>query len=203
MNKRDFLSIPEAMARSVGDIAGLDVIDIGCGRGQVTEELVLLGANATGIEPNPAFLQCARDSGRATFLAGTGEQTGLPDNAFGLAVFSESLHHAQDRFAAMKEAARIVKPGGRLVVIESEAPDPIYEVARYIDDEAPVYAEAQNAIAALVTSGSAVRAETLYYAAKYRGETAQDMLDQMAAVDGSRSLAPGDRPPYEQAFAKA
>jgi len=203
MDQREFLSIPEAFQRSVGDIAGLDVIDIGCGSGCVSEQLVLLGATVTGIEPNPDFLERARESGKATYLAGTGENTGQPDDAFDISVFSESLHHAQDRFAATQEAVRITKPGGRIVVIEPQAPDPIYGVARFIDDEAPVYADAQNAIAALVASDRVTRAKPLLYAAKYRVANAQEMLDQMTAVDRVRRLDHRDRPAYERAFAKA
>jgi len=203
MEDREFLTAKEALDRSVGDISGLRVIDIGCGSGRVTEIIVGMGAHVTGVEPNPDALRRARDSGRATYMEGTGEETGQPDDAFDLAVFSESLHHARDRFAAIEEAARIVRPGGRIVVIEPEAPDPIYEVARYIDDEAPVYADAQNAIAALVSSGRADRAAPLLYAAKYRVSNAQEMLEEMLSVDPDRDLDEWDRPSYETAFDRA
>lgn len=203
MQQRDFLTISEALDRAVGDISGLEVIDIGCGSGRATEILVGMGAKVTGVEPNADALRRAREGGRATYLEGTGEETGQPDDAFDIAVFSESLHHARDRFAAIEEAARIVCPGGRIVVIEPEAPDPIYEVARYIDDEAPVYADAQNAIAALASSGRADRAAPLLYAAKYRVSSAQEMLEEMLSVDPGRALDAGDRPSYEEAFDRA
>lgn len=203
MKDREFLEISDALARAVGDLSGLDVIDIGCGGWHATEALVSLGANATGVDSNSDFLKRARKMGQADYVAGTREDTGQPESAYDIVIFVESLHHAQDRFAAMEEAARIVRLGGRIVVIEPEAPDPIYETARFIDDESPVYADAQHAIAALVASGRATRARPLLYAAKYRVANAQEMLDAMTSFDSRRSLKESDRPAYENAFNEA
>jgi ubiquinone/menaquinone biosynthesis C-methylase UbiE len=200
LENRIHLSVYEAFARTLGDLSGLDAVDIGCGSGRVTGVLVSLGARVTGVEPNAEALGRARETVRARFVAGSGEATGLADAAFDIAVFGESLHHAQDRFAALEEAVRIVRPGGRIVVVEPQAPDPIYDVARFIDDEAPVYQDARNAIAAIVAQGRATRRPPLLFAGKYRVASPQGMLNDMCAVDAGRSLDEADRPAYEKAF---
>lgn len=116
MEDRELLTVKEAPDRGAGAISELKVIDIGCGSGRVTENLVGMGAHVTGVEPNFDALRRARDSGRATYLEDTGEETGQPDDTFDIAVFSESLHHARNRFVAIEQAARIVSPGGRITV---------------------------------------------------------------------------------------
>lgn len=200
MMNRDFLDLDTAITAALGDLAGLRAVDLGCGAGRAARVLAAMGAEVTGLDPNAEAVAAARARGGARYLVAPAEATGLPTAAFDLAFFAESLHHADDRDAALAEAARIVRPGGRIAVLEPEAGDPIHAAACLVDDEAPVYADAARALAALVAAGRAWRAAPLHYAAKYRAAGPQALLDDMLAVDPCRRLDPADRPAFEAAF---
>ena len=97
-----------------------NVVDIGCGEGG---DLTLMMAgrckHVTSIDCDPKVI-----SGLQTTLAQKGitnvspkvaemTQTGLPENFADLVLMSQVLHHATDPRQALKEATRILKPGGR------------------------------------------------------------------------------------------
>lgn len=202
---RPFLSFSEVVAQSLGDITGLSVVDIGCGSGAATRMLTALGATATGVEPNPAVLAVAEAAGGAsTYVCSGAEATGLSAGAFDIALFTRSLHHVPDMDAALAEARRIVKPRGRIGVLEPQAPDPLTPLMKLIDDETEVYAAAQAALERCGAGGGVERRPTLFYATKWRGtNTAQHVIDAMLAVDGARRFDEADRPAFEAAFAAA
>ena len=97
-----------------------------------------------------------------------GEATGLDSQSLDVVLFSRSLHHAQDMDAALREACRILKPGGRIAVLEPDPDGPFTPVMRYVDDETAVYAQAQAALDAAVAAGLLERGPALRYATKYR-----------------------------------
>ncbi|MBK0400667.1 class I SAM-dependent methyltransferase [Limibaculum sp. M0105] len=202
MPDRPFLAADDALRRALGDISGLDAIDMGAGSGRMTRALCGMGARALGVEPNPAAVAAARAAG-GDFLEAAAESTGLPDDCADLVVFSLSLHHARDIPTALTEACRLLRPGGRVVVNEPVAPDPIWPVARFIDDESAVYAEVVAAVAALAASGRVLREAALDFSSKYHVATPDEMLADMTAVDPRRRLDPADRPAFEAAFAEA
>ena len=113
--------IPEAdLGSPLGDVRGLDVVELGCGTAYFSAILAKLGARPVGVDPTPAQLATARrmqdETGiRFPLVEAPGEQVPLPDASFDLA-FSEygaSLWAAPKEWVA--EAARILRPGGRLV----------------------------------------------------------------------------------------
>ncbi|MEJ8573810.1 class I SAM-dependent methyltransferase [Microbaculum marinum] len=208
-NDREFLPFDTVLARALGDLAGLAVADIGCGSGAVTRRLARLGAEVTGVEPNAAQVAVAEEKGaeekgsRPRYVVAPAEATGLEPESFDLALFSRSLHHAGDMAAALAEARRIVRPGGRIAVLEPEAAGPFHPVMAFVDDEAPVYAQAQAALDAAVAAGDLTRAASLRFATKCRARDAEAMLADLITVDNGRSLADADRPAFEAAFAAA
>jgi len=101
------------------------VLDVGCGGGASTEALVAQGiAEVWGIDPSPYLLRCADARvPSARFLHGVAERTGFADARFdGVAccfVFHELPPRAGDQ--ALAEIARILRPGGRLAIVEPAA----------------------------------------------------------------------------------
>jgi SAM-dependent methyltransferase len=99
-----------------GEVAGLDVADIGCGEGRFCRMLSALGARVTGVEPTEALLRAAMERGGEAYHHATAEETGLPGSSFDLAISYLTLVDIDGHEAAIREMARVLRPGGRAVV---------------------------------------------------------------------------------------
>lgn len=106
----------------LGPVRDLDVVELGCGTAYFSATLATLGARPVGVDPTPAQLATARRMQEATgirfpLVEAPGERVPLPDASFDLA-FSEygaSLWAVPERW--VPEAARLLRPGGRLVFL--------------------------------------------------------------------------------------
>ncbi|RAK31831.1 demethylmenaquinone methyltransferase [Actinoplanes lutulentus] len=102
---------------------GERVLDVGAGTGVSTEELSLSGAFAVGADLSVGMLR----AGRATrpdvpLLAGDALRLPFADATFDAVTISFALRNVVDTTAALREFARITRPGGRLVVCEFSHP---------------------------------------------------------------------------------
>ncbi|NQX10620.1 methyltransferase domain-containing protein [Microbacteriaceae bacterium VKM Ac-2855] len=118
---RDWGSLAEparhALIGAAGIRAGMDVLDVGCGSGEFLAELGELGACASGIEPAEAMRRIARARApRADVRAGSAEDLPWPNGTFDVVTAVNSLELADDLEAAVVEAIRVLRPGGRLAV---------------------------------------------------------------------------------------
>lgn len=107
-------------AKFFGDFADLSglTLDIGCG----PQELPSYGAGVKGgfIGIDPLMGRQPRDF---AFVKGIGEYLPFADNTFDRALFATSLDHMLSPVRALKEAARVVKPGGGVAVWYGEVHD--------------------------------------------------------------------------------
>jgi SAM-dependent methyltransferase len=96
---------------------GRATLEIGCGEGRVCRDLAARGHSVTGIDAAPTPLAAAReaDRGGRYFLA---DAAALPfaDGDFDLVVAHNSLMDVDDMPGAVREAGRVLKPGGRFCV---------------------------------------------------------------------------------------
>ena len=98
-------------------LAGLRVLDIGCGGGFLAEEFAALGCRVTGVDPSPASIGAARAHAagrglRIDYRVGAGEELPAPDAAFGVACCCDVLEHVSDVDRVISETARVLEPGG-------------------------------------------------------------------------------------------
>ncbi|MDP8911720.1 MAG: class I SAM-dependent methyltransferase [Actinomycetota bacterium] len=114
--------IREAELGTLGEVAGLDVVELGCGTAYFSAWLAKGGASPVGVDPTPAQLETARRMQSETgiefpLVEAAAEQVPLPDAAFDLAVseYGASLWAEPERWVA--EAARLLRAGGRLVFL--------------------------------------------------------------------------------------
>lgn len=113
---RDLLLDPVMLARC-GDVAGLRVLDVGCGEGRFCRMLAKRGAEVTGIDPTAGLLEVAlAKGGGPTYEEAHAESLPFADALFDLVVSYLSLIDIEDFRRGIREMARVLKPGGRLVV---------------------------------------------------------------------------------------
>lgn len=102
----------------------LRVADLGCGEGYLTIETARWAADVVGVDRSPTVLARARSLAqrrRVTNISwkqGDLEKLPLAADSVDVALLSQALHHALDPARAIAEAARIVVPGGRVLVLE-------------------------------------------------------------------------------------
>jgi len=109
--------IPEAEVGVLGDVAGLDVVELGCGTAYISAQLARL-------DPTSAQLETARRMQAETGLEfplveAVAESVPLPDATFDLAVSEYGASIWADPYRWIPEAARLLKPGGRLVFLRN------------------------------------------------------------------------------------
>ena len=114
--------IPESELNVIGDVDGLDVIDLGCGTGYFSAWLTRRGARVVGVDPTPAQLETARRMQRETgiefeLIEGIGEDVPKPDASFDLALSEYGASIWADPYRWIPDAARLLRPGGRLVFL--------------------------------------------------------------------------------------
>ncbi|WP_171075113.1 class I SAM-dependent methyltransferase [Nonomuraea basaltis] len=106
---------PPAARRSF-DLAGIRVLDVGCGSGMFCRLAADRGAEVSGLDAAEPLLDLARERvPEASFTLGDMERLPYPDASFDLVTGMNSVHYADDHRQALREARRVTAPGGRLV----------------------------------------------------------------------------------------
>lgn len=140
------------------DLRGRTAVDIGAGDGGTAREMAALGATVTGIEisAEKVAVATAKATPGTTFLLGRAEALPIEDASQDLACMFFSLHHVpldvQD--AAFAEVTRVLKPGGRLHVVDPLPHGALSEVGKIIDDETHVRTESQARLDRLAASAA-------------------------------------------------
>ena len=105
---------------------GDHVVDIGSGTGTSCRELAALVApegSVTGVEPNPVLRALAEersDGTDLTYVDGTAADLPFPDASLDLVWCERVLQHVDDAQAALHEMARVLRPGGRALVLDAD-----------------------------------------------------------------------------------
>lgn len=115
----------EALLRA-GLAPGMEVLDIGCGTGLVSElahEVVGETGHVYSVDPSHGMLSEAVKQGRARApVLGRGEALPLADNSVDFVVMGFALRHVADLKATFREYGRVLRPGGRLLLMEMTPP---------------------------------------------------------------------------------
>jgi SAM-dependent methyltransferase len=125
--------IRPAFAR-LGPLAGLSVLDFGCGHGMAAVVLARCGARVTAFDLSPGYLVEARQRALANgvavaFVQADGARLPFPAACFDRVWGNAVLHHLEPRGAA-RELYRVLKPGGVAVFCEPWGGNPLLSFAR-------------------------------------------------------------------------
>lgn len=96
----------------------MQVLDVGCGSGIFSSLASATGASVTGIDASEALIEKAQQRGTtANFITGEMEELPFADNTFDVVCGFNSFQYAANINHAFNETHRILKPGGKLVVM--------------------------------------------------------------------------------------
>ena len=111
----------QLILRYFGDLNGRRVADVGCGKGRFARVLLEhnSAARVTAVDLSPAMLAFVPT--RIERCCASMTALPLRSGAFDAAYATESLEHAVDIDRAVAELCRIVKPGGRIVIIDKNS----------------------------------------------------------------------------------
>jgi SAM-dependent methyltransferase len=107
----------------IGEVKDRAALEIGCGDGHLAVKLAEMGANVRAIDASPAMISAARELADAhgtdvNFTVGEAHELLFPDEAFDIVVAVTILCFVEHAAPVFKEIARVLKPGGHLVIGE-------------------------------------------------------------------------------------
>jgi len=178
------------LARLV-ELAGRDVVDVGCGGGGLVRELTARGARVVGVAISDEQLApaIAHDAGSdARYLVGRAQALPLEDASADVVVFMRSLHHVPtaDLMRSLREARRVLQPDGIAYVAEPLAEGDFFALTSLVEDEL----EARTAVQAALGEPSRAglhRALTVDYDVRVRIADHHALRHRMVSVDPERA----------------
>ena len=130
---RKLLLDPVLLAEA-GDVTGKRILDLGCGEGRFSRILAERGAHTTGIDPIRRLIEAAsrRGSSSERYAMASGDTLPFAAQSFDVVVAYLCLIDIPDFRAAIREAARVLKPGGTLLAanisnLASASGEPTYD----------------------------------------------------------------------------
>ncbi len=116
-----FERLSAATFEAVNPRNGATVLDVGCGRANDAMDLARMGGKCLGLEPSETMIyiaqkDIAKDGTGVDLLRGIGEDMPLKDQCFDRVVCKGALDHFPTPEKAIMEMARVVKPGGSVVI---------------------------------------------------------------------------------------
>jgi len=114
-------SLADPARRAIADALalgpGVRVLDVGCGSGDFCAQALARGARVSGIDAAPAMIEIAsRRARRADLCVGAMERLPWDDGTFDAVTGFNSLQFTEDPAAALREWARVVRPGGAVAI---------------------------------------------------------------------------------------
>jgi predicted GNAT family N-acyltransferase/2-polyprenyl-3-methyl-5-hydroxy-6-metoxy-1,4-benzoquinol methylase len=169
-------------------LPGRSLLEVGCGEGALLGWLRRRGATAFGLEVELARLERARAAlGCEGLAAGVGEALPFAEAVLDAVLYHNSFHHLPlaRQTEALVEVARVLRPTGRLLVLEPLAEDEYFELVRPLEDETAIRAAALAALGRAEALGFAPVARDRYVQLVQR-RSLEELLAALVAADPAR-----------------
>lgn len=161
------------------------VLEIGCGGGKISSLLADDTKQYIGIDPDAnSIMEARKKYHNVDFRIGTGECLEFENSFFELVLFTLSLHH-QNSTVALKEACRVLKKNGKIVIIEPSVKGEFQQFFHLFDDET---GKIQKAYRSIMDSAFALKNEDNFEAIV----RFEDKADLCSYEFDRERLAPGD-----------
>ncbi|XP_062554831.1 ubiquinone biosynthesis O-methyltransferase, mitochondrial-like [Armigeres subalbatus] len=117
--------VPQEQIRSPQVLRGIDILEVGCGGGILTEALARIHANVVGVDPGEKLISVAKEhatrdqkiSGRIKYSVETVEDHAQKNvEKYDAVIVSEVLEHVNDKAAFLEHCVMALKPGGSIFV---------------------------------------------------------------------------------------
>lgn len=170
-------------------LIGKRLLDIGCGSGALIGALQKRQAVPAGIDTSERLVELARAKfPDADLQVASAADLPFADAAFDGAVILNSLHHFPARRigTALREALRVIRPRGHVLIIEPLARGAYYEVLSPLEDERPVRAAALEALDRFLGKGLAKEVFRHVYDMAVPVESAEALIAEALRTDPSR-----------------
>lgn len=123
------LKVRRAVCRLAIEEGFRDVLDVCCGTGRQAVMLAALGLRVSGVDLSPAMLDVAlkKSPGSVKYYLGDASRLYFRDSSFDGAIVSFALHEKppETRHAMLKEMQRILRPGGKIIIVDYLSPDAV------------------------------------------------------------------------------
>ncbi len=130
--------VPESELRVLGEVAGHDVLELGCGAAQWSISLAKLGARPVGLDVSARQLEHAREAMESSgvdfpLVEASGEEVPLADESFDIVFCDHGAFNFADPRLLVPECARLLRPGGLLAF---NRPSPLVDLFYDLEGDA-------------------------------------------------------------------
>ncbi len=130
--------VPESELRVLGEVAGHDVLELGCGAAQWSISLAKLGARPVGLDVSARQLEHAREAMESSgvdfpLVEASGEEVPLADESFDIVFCDHGAFNFADPRLLVPECARLLRPGGLLAF---NRPSPLIDLFYDLESDA-------------------------------------------------------------------
>ena len=111
-----------AVLQAIGPCQNMKILDAGCGEGYMCRKLADLGAQAVGIDASERLIEAARNHpgqqhASMSFEVASADSLPYADGSFDLVLCNHLLNDLPDPSDTIRELARVLRPGGRIVIL--------------------------------------------------------------------------------------